>query len=110
MGKARWRIKGTKGEAALALASKPTLEVVLSRLVAVDRISFYTIGNSVDIQEGLVARGLKAVKSHDTIRAHVSSYADQIRKKLVIEFHLKIANHEKFALTLDEYTSMNNRW
>ena len=56
MQKARWKIKGTKGEAAkigsaLALASKPTFEVVLSWLVAVDRLPFYTIGNSVNIQD-----------------------------------------------------------
>ena len=95
--------------AAFSAASKDNLDLVLARLVAVDRLSFFTISNSVDIQEGMRARGFKVLKSASAVRIHVSTYADQIREQTTLSFKSKLNKQEKFALTIDEYTSLNNR-
>ena len=91
-----------------ALTPKDTLPLVLSRMVSVDRISFNTIATSVDIQEGLRARGLKVLKSPNSVRENVFSFAADVKQKMTATLNER-RGREKFAITLDEYTSINNK-
>ena len=62
--------------------SKETIELVLSRMVSLDDISFNRIENSVDIRAGLVARGFVVPKTRKTIKARISSFSDEKREEI----------------------------
>ena len=91
-----------------SLTPKDSLSLVLARMASVDKLSFRTIATSVDIREGLRARGFKVVKSPHTVRAYVVSFAEEIKLKTREKFEVRRAC-EKFSITLDEYTSINNK-
>ena len=82
--------------------------MVLARMASVDRISFKTLATSVDIQEGLHARGFPVLKTDKAIRERIHSYATEAKQKLKTFFE-KQRLEEKFAITLDEYTSINGK-
>ncbi|QQP38053.1 Putative AC9 transposase [Caligus rogercresseyi] len=52
-----------------------------ARMTSIDRISFRTIATSVDIQEGLRARGFKVVKDPRSVKSHVLAFADEIKMR-----------------------------
>ena len=91
-----------------ALATRESLDLVLARMTSVDRLSFNVIASSYDIQQGLLARGFKVLKHHDSIKERVLSFASKVRAEMKASFEACRQN-EKFAITLDEYTSINNK-
>ncbi|QQP37736.1 Putative AC9 transposase, partial [Caligus rogercresseyi] len=66
----------------------------------IDRISFRTIATSVDIQEGLRARGFKVVKDPRSVKSHVLAFADEIKDEIKIKLQ-KLRKTEKFSISLD---------
>ena len=92
-----------------ALTTKDSLNCVYARLAAVDRISLKTLESSVNIQEGLRARGYAVLKSRKAIKKHIFDFASETRLKMKEILKSKILQFEKFSITLDEYTSTNNR-
>ena len=83
--------------------------LVLARLCALDRIPFATIAKSKDIMAGLKARGLKIPESDNGIRNIVFQFYVSIKEKLKTDIAEKIKNDERFSISLDEYTLLNNR-
>ena len=65
-----------------ALTTKDSLNCVYARLAAVDRISLKTLESSVDIQEGLRARGYAVLKSREAIKKHTFDFASETRLKM----------------------------
>ena len=92
-----------------ALTTRDSLHCVYARLAAADRISFQTLESSIDIQEGLRARGYSVLKSRKAIKKHIFDFASEVRLKIKETLKSKILQSEKFSMTLDEYTSTNNR-
>ena len=91
-----------------AFAAKESLDVVLAQLTSVDRLSLNVIATSFDIQQGLLARGYKVLKHHESIKERVLSFASKVKAEMKASFEARRQN-EKFAITLDEYTSINNK-
>ena len=82
---------------ALSAPLKDDLDVVLSRLVAVDKLSFHTLATSQDLQEGLRARGFKVLKSSNQIRERVSAFTAKTREKLRTELRIQIEKGGKIC-------------
>lgn len=87
-----------------------SLDEVISRMAALDGISFQLFCTSEDIRKGLIARGFKDVpKSPNTIRKYVLDFAERIRNKTISRFNqMKLKGH-KFSASSDEWTSLRNR-
>ena len=61
-----------------AKKGQTSLEVAVSRLACVDRIPFVTIAQSVDIQQGLAARGFQGIpRSRQAVKNLVMTHAEQ---------------------------------
>ena len=93
---------------ATSLKPKDSMDKVLARMTSVDRLSFLTIETSDDIQDGLRARGFKPPKKANTVKQHVNTFAMDIKRQTKAMFEDRRLR-EKFAITLDEYTSLNNK-
>ena len=82
--------------------------LVLSRMASVDRIAFKTIASSVDIQEGLRARGFRVLKDETSIKSNIMAFAKEVKQEIKAKLE-KLRLTQKFAITLDEWTAINNR-
>lgn len=88
---------------------KDSLETVLSRIIALDGVSFRVLANSTDIRHLFSLGGYTIPSSANTIREMVLRFAAGIRMDMTKEFaSLKAAGH-LVSLTLDEWTSMRGR-
>ena len=88
--------------------SRQRAQQVVARLACIDRISFKTIATSQDIRQGFAAQGLKISSSRTKIREMVIEFAYQLRDLMKSKLKDMIQDGKKFALTLDEWTSMRN--
>ena len=86
-----------------------SLPAVLARMTACDGLSFKIFITSQDLRKSLTALGHSVPKSITSIRDLVIQYGQQIRQKHILKLaNLKLEGN-KFALTLDEWTSLGNR-
>ena len=86
-----------------------SLPAVLARMTACDGLSFKIFITSQDLRKSLTALGHSVPKSITSIRELVIQYGQQIRQKHIRKLaNLKLEGN-KFALTLDEWTSLGNR-
>ena len=82
---------------------------MFSRLCALDRIPFQTIQNSQDIIAGLKARGFKGPFNRAGIRTTVVNYANETKERIKSQIAEQLSNNARFSLSLDEYTSTQNK-
>jgi hypothetical protein len=92
-----------------ALKKNPNPDMVLARLGAVNRIPFLTSATSQDIKEGLRARGLETPESRTGIRNAIMALGESVKSSLTNDLKVRKEEGEKFSLSLDEYTSGQNR-
>jgi hypothetical protein len=86
------------------------LAKVLARMTARDGLSFNIFNTSIDIREGLIARGFKELpKSANTIRNMVLDYGKNIRTTIRDEIAQLKSKGKRFSVTFDEWTSIRNR-
>ena len=89
--------------------SKEDLGLVLSRLTALDRLSFNCIANSKDILKGLKAQGFSPPETANGIKKAVFKFADAVREKVKAEIQTNIQSGGCYSASLDEYTSLKNQ-
>lgn len=94
---------------ALQKDQKPSLEEVVSRMAAVDGFSFNQINTSDFIQHSLKKDGYKVSKDKNFARDCVSVFYAKAKKKTIAKLEVRIGKHERFSVSLDEYTSTRNR-
>lgn len=89
--------------------SKPSLDEILARMTAKDGLSFKIFITSKDLRAGLAARGLDVPLSAVTIRQIVMDYASKIEQQIVEDLYRRRQQGERFSLTVDEWTGINNK-
>lgn len=82
---------------------------MLAELAAIDGFSFNAITHSAYIRSSLCKDGFKMPKSHTDVSNMVNSYAAQQQSKLADAFEVMVKTGTRFSLTMDEYTSLQNR-
>lgn len=83
--------------------------VVLARMVAKDGIPFRLFVTSHDLRSSLNARGVKVPNSQTTITKQVLDVASRLETLIKDDIQQRKRNGERFSLTLDEWTALNNR-
>jgi hypothetical protein len=87
-----------------------SLEATLSRMTSRDGLPFAIFCSSVDMRQGLIARGFSNVpKSPNTIRTSVIQYSQKVCQVVVNEMMRDMADGKKFSLTFDEWSSLANK-
>ena len=82
----------------------------MSRMTSRDGLPFALFCSSVDMRQGLIARGFSNVpKSPNTIRTIVIQYSQKVRQVVVNEMMRDMADEKKFSLTFDEWSSLANK-
>ena len=81
-----------------------TLPEILTRLSAIDGISFTSIGNSQNLQSAFRAQGYIIPKSHQTVCDLVMKYFEKVKKQVIGSLKEIILTSGKFSLTFNEYT------
>ncbi|KAL0850731.1 hypothetical protein ABMA28_006673 [Loxostege sticticalis] len=90
-------------------STNPSMETMISRMVALDGMPFRVLANSDDQRLLFQKVGHKLPKSANSIRALVFEQYHQKKKELMQEIEKLKANKEKFAISFDEWTSSRNR-
>ena len=90
-------------------AEKDSLSVILSELVACDGLPVRALSKSQRIRDALGAQGYKVSADVNAIRAIIMKQGVEIKTLFKKQYQdIRNLNH-RFSLTLDEYTSMQNR-
>ena len=86
-----------------------SLPAVLARMTACDGFSFKIFITSQDLRKSLTALGHSLPKSATVIRELVMQYGRHLREKVFRSLSHHKSMGEKFCLTLDEWTSLQNK-
>ena len=89
--------------------SDTSLQAVLARMTACDGLSFNIFTISSDLRKYLTALGHELPKSVVGIRDQVIKYGKQLRDEVTRNLWNAKSKGEYFSLTLDEWTSMQNK-
>ncbi len=90
--------------------SNNSLEFIISKFAAVDRLVFATIARSEELIWGLKARGYASPpSSRKGVRSLISKFYDQVALEVKSEIKQRLNDGEKFSISTDEYTSIRNR-
>ena len=90
-------------------SAKKSLSEIIARLCAEDLLSFSVIANSQTIRKAFKADGYKLPENHAGVKRHLLCFYEEIKKKIMHEIAFKIQNGQRLTMSLDEYTSTNNR-
>lgn len=90
-------------------SSDKSLSAVLSRMIAVDGITFSAVVKSADLRAMMSTCGFDVPKSRDTIRNIVLKYYQKIKGNSIAEIESVKNQGNKFSLVFDEWTSTSNR-
>ena len=82
---------------------------MLARMTACDGLPFKIFITSKDLRKSLTALGHSIPKSANVIRELVMQYGNQLRDKVCRNLAYHKSNGSKFSLTLDEWSSSQNR-
>ncbi len=89
---------------------KHSIEYVIVKLSALDRIPFSVIASSEQINLGLVARGFSnAPKTRQNVKNMIYEFYCQVREKIKNQIKVRLLAGERFSLSSDQYTSKRNR-
>ena len=90
---------------------KKSMEEQVAKLACVDGISFATIAKSEFIQENLKNKKYdkEPPASDVAVQRMVMSHFGKKRDELISYFKKQVAADERFSITLDEYTSLQNK-
>lgn len=89
---------------------KETLDLVMSRMIALDGFSFYSFVSSQDLRQLLISKGYTDLPSSPTtVRNRVVKFSERVREKIIQEMQREKFLGKKFAITFDEWTSTANR-
>ena len=89
--------------------SDTSLQAVLARMTACDGLSFNIFTTSSDLRKSLTVLGYELPKSVVGIRDQVIKYGKQLRDEVTRNLRNAKSKGEYFSLTLDEWTSMQNK-
>ncbi|XP_013199728.1 uncharacterized protein LOC132903872 isoform X2 [Amyelois transitella] len=89
--------------------SGDSIEVVVSRMAALDGCTFRFLTESQDLRNVFKKSGYDLPKSSNTIGKIIFTQAEEVKAATITKIlELKTAG-ERFALTLDEWTSLRNK-
>lgn len=100
---------GSDEEIATPKRKKDSIELVMSRMTALDGVSFRLLANSHDIRRAFTSDGYAIPESANTIRELVLRFASGVRQDMTKKFALLKAAGCRFSLTMDEWTSIRGR-
>ena len=86
-----------------------SLSAVLARMTACDGLSFNIFVTSFDLRKSLSALGHSLPKSVNGKKAQVMKYGDNLRQRVTRCLQTSKSKNEKFSLTFDEWTSVQNK-
>ena len=86
-----------------------SLPAVLARMTACDGLSFNIFVTSSDLRKSLTALGHSLPKSANGIKEQVMKYANNLRQKVARCLLTRKSKNEKFTLTFDEWTYLQNK-
>ena len=93
---------------AFAMRSQEDLNLVISRMCSVSRISFNQIAKDYDIRLGLEARGFRVPKSVSSVSKIVSEFAEKVRSSMRDEIQRYKSNEKKFSKTVKQQKFVQN--
>lgn len=88
---------------------KDNLEVVLSRMVSLDGLSFRVFTTSRDLRNALKPDGYEVPKSPTTIRNIVMEFAEKTRNQEKTVINQLVQKCDRFCISHDEWLSMKTR-
>ena len=86
-----------------------SLPAILARMTACDGLSFNVFTTSLDIRRSISALGHSIPKSVSGVRDQVVKYGQQLREEVKRSIHISKSKGAYFSLTLDEWTSVQNK-
>ncbi len=92
-----------------AFKEKEPIELVVSRMVSLDRVSFNRMIKSKDHQLGLLKRGYKPPKSYRALKTMIVGFSSSVIKEMTEKFKKDLETGHRFSVTSDEYTSLGNQ-
>ncbi len=92
-----------------AFKAKDSIQMVISRMVTLDRISFQRMVKSKDIQRGLEAQGYKPPKTYRALSEMIIGFSSRIVEEMSAKFQKDLQSGFRFRITSDEYTSCGNK-
>lgn len=88
---------------------RQSLEEIVARLAAIDGFSIHAITNSEFIRQSISSRGMKLPKSNTAVMKLVHDFYNKAKDLTKKEIEKRVAGGECMSLTLDEWTSINNK-
>lgn len=88
---------------------KDTREELVTKLAAVDGFSINAITKSVFIRQSFTDKGLVLPKSPSDVMGLIHTQYCIVKDRIYSEIHSRVSAGSRFSLSLDEYTSLNNR-
>ena len=82
---------------------------LITRMTACDGLSFIVFTTSLDLRRSLGALGHSLPKSVSGVRDQVVKYRQQLREDVKRSIHISKSEGEYFSLTLDEWSSVQNK-
>ena len=92
-----------------ALGRRESIEEIVAHLIACDGFSVHGITNSSFIRTSLALRGYMLPKNHSDVMKLVYKQYEITQDIIVSEFQKRKLAGGRFSLSLDEYTSLQNR-
>ena len=89
--------------------SKKSLPEIIARLCAEDLLSFHVIATSKTIKKAFKSDGYQLPENHATVKKYLLCFYEEIKEKIMQEIACLIQNGRRLSMSLDEYTSTNNR-
>ena len=86
--------------------AKDTIYNILTDLIAIDGLSFYTVAKSKRLQEFALAKGQKIPSCSFFVKSVLLDHAKDIKAQLTAELKDMKANNFRFSFIADEYTSI----
>lgn len=103
------KVAKPEGSSMIQFIKRQSLEEIVARLAALDGFSIHAITNSEFIRQSISARGLQLPKSNTAVMKLVHDFYNKAKDLTKKEIEKRVAMGEGMSLTLDEWTSVNNK-
>ncbi|CAB3220665.1 unnamed protein product [Arctia plantaginis] len=89
--------------------ANPSMQVMVSRMAAVDGIPLRTFSKSQDLKYLFEKTGNKLPTTADTVRNIILKDFDKRKLEIINEIKIILSDEKKFSISFDEWTSIKNR-
>jgi len=89
--------------------TRPTMSELISKLAAVDGFSFNRITKSEFIRQSMNAKGFNLPRNPTDVMKIMLGFYEQKKQELIQKINLLKSEKKKFTISIDEWTSINNK-